>query len=353
MNKTVVIIIATTASFLVSCKKSYVEEEVFTSDQRVKSVSIMKPVQSSKQPSIIASGVLASEKEINFSFKIGGIVNKLNFEEGQTVKKGQLLAQLDLVEINAQALQAQNSYDKAKRDLTRVMNLYADTVATLEQRQDAETAASIAKASLDIAAFNLRYAGIVAPIEGKILRRYVEVDELVSPGQPIYSLGSSGTQGSQIIKIGIADKHVVRLNLADSANVRFDAFPQREYAASITEIAEEANPATGTFEIELTLNSFHQELKNGFVGYVQVFPSQKYNHYKIPITALVEGNQHTAYVFTTRDSVTVERKELKVAEIYGDFFIISKDQFSINDWLVTEGSSYLNDRDSIQIINFQ
>ena len=73
---------------------------------------------------VIGSGLINSDTEATLSFKIGGVIQKIFVEEGQKVTKGQLLAQLDLTEINAKVTQAKNANDKAKRDLTRVKNLY-------------------------------------------------------------------------------------------------------------------------------------------------------------------------------------------------------------------------------------
>lgn len=333
-----------------SCKKNYVETERLATSE-LKRVKVVK-LQESKEPMpITASGVLASEKEIAFSFKIGGIIDKLNYSKGDYVKRGRTLAQLELVEINAQVIQAQNGFDKAERDLARVENLYQDSVATLEQKQDATTALEIAKADLDIAKFNKRYANIIAPMDGKILSKRAEVGELVSPGQAIYILGSSGQKGTQVIKVGVADKQIVRLKSSDKASITFSAIPGSSFEAEVTEIAEEANPMTGTFDVELTLSQFHSELKNGFVGYVKIFPSASNPHYKIPMTALIEGDGQKASIFTSKDQKTVNKRLVQVSEIEGDFFTINSQQIEADEWLIMEGGAYLTDKDSVIVIN--
>ncbi|MEM8568042.1 MAG: efflux RND transporter periplasmic adaptor subunit [Bacteroidota bacterium] len=331
------------------CKKNYDKpsESLTATKKRVRMVQL----QESDEPlSITASGVLASETEVTFSFKIGGIIDRLRFEKGATIRKGQELARLDLVEINAQVVQAQNGFDKSVRDLQRVENLYRDTVATLEQVQDSRTAFEVAKATLEIAKFNQRYAKIISPIEGKVLKKMVEEGELVNPGQPVYEIGSTGQNGTQIIKVGVADKHVVKVKLGDKATLTFDAFPGKKFAARVSEIAEEANPFTGTFSIELTLDSFHKRLKNGFVGYVEIFPSVNDAHFKLPMTALIEGDGKGATVFTSKDRQTVQKREVQVQEIRSDFFTVNGQELSAGEWLVLEGGAYLSDRDSVVVI---
>jgi multidrug efflux system membrane fusion protein len=78
---------------------------------------------------IQAAGILSSKHILKLSFKTGGIISKIYVEEGAEVKKGQVIAELDMTEISAQVSQANLAFEKAKRDLERVKNLYNDTVA--------------------------------------------------------------------------------------------------------------------------------------------------------------------------------------------------------------------------------
>ena len=336
---------------LIGCKENYINNNESTAD-KVKKVRVqeLKPVE--KPMAIVASGLLASSSEMKLSFKVPGIVQQVNVDEGQYVKKGAVLATLNLSEINAQVLQARRSYEKTTRDLNRVNNLYQDTVATLEQVQDAQTAVDVAKAALDIATFNQRYSQILAPANGKILRRSVEPNELVNPGQSMFVFGGSGRNGAQVIKIGLADVDVVKLSSRDSASVTFDAFPEHTYKAFISEIAEAADPATGTFEVELTLSpGYYPELKNGFVGKVQLFPSDDRAYYQVPMAALIEGVDKEALVYLTKDKKTVVQEVLPVYSIHTDFFTVPVLDNDQPLWVVTEGGAYLSQNDTIQILN--
>ena len=75
------------------------------------------------------SGIVSASNEARPAFKTGGIIARILVEEGAFVRQGQLLATLNLTEINAQVQQANEAVSKSKRDLTRAKNLYADSVA--------------------------------------------------------------------------------------------------------------------------------------------------------------------------------------------------------------------------------
>ncbi len=349
MRKTVLIIPVLLVALFIGCKKEYVKE---TSKKNTdyKHVAVQPLTNLTGKQPVIATGTLLSKEEITLSFKIGGIVANLAVEQGNAIKNGQRLGNLNLTEINAQVVGAQKAYDKSVRDLERATNLYRDTVGTLEQKQNAKTATAIANSNLDIARFNRRYAILNAPITGKVLERYVEEGELVSPGQPIYKIGSSHTNGSQIVKLGLADKDIVKITMGDKAQVIFDAFTKVEFAGTITKISESSNPKTGLFEVELTLSAFAPELKNGFIGKVAIFPSNGLPSLKIPMNALVEGNEKQASIYYTQDNHTLTKAQVDVLEIKGDYFTVALSQLPKDARIITRGASFLKTNDSINII---
>ena len=297
---------------------------------------------------IITSGKLSSKAETKLSFKIGGIISQVFVEEGQRVKRGQMLAKLEQAEISAKVLQAKSAVDKWNRDLVRIQNLYKDSVATLEQVQNTETALEVAKSDLEIAQFNQKYATIYAPSNGKVLKRFAERQELVGAGMPVVLLAS--TSSAQVMRIGLADRDIVRLKLGDKAEIRFDAYPNEVFKAKVSELAESADPRTGTFEVELELLPNKQSLKSGFVGKAQIFSSEQVEYYQIPMNALVEATNERAFIFTiSADGKKAIRKVIHPENIGVDFFTVSAKNFPDIKKVVTDGNMYLEDGSAISV----
>src|SRR6478609_534214 len=167
---------------------------------------------------INSSGLISTEIESRLSFKTGGVISRIYVTEGQSVSAGQVLATLDLTEIDAQVSQSKNSLEKAKRDLGRAQRLYADSAATLEQVQNAETAFNVADESFRIASFNKRYATIHASSGGKVIKKFVNEGELVSGGTPVLMVNSSG-KNDWIVKVGLPDVDWVHVKRGDKARV--------------------------------------------------------------------------------------------------------------------------------------
>ena len=197
------------------------------------------------------SGSLASKTEMKLSFKTGGIISQIAVEEGQLVQKGQLLARLNLSEVDPMVDQARLALEKAERDLQRAQNLYNDSVTTLEQLQNARTAVDYARSQLKIAEFNLQYSQITAPTNGKILKKLAEEHEMIAPGYPLFLFSSS--ESDWVLRTVLSDVDVVKIQGNDSARIQFDAFPGKNYNAVVSEVAKASDPYTGTYKVELRL----------------------------------------------------------------------------------------------------
>jgi multidrug efflux system membrane fusion protein len=293
-------------------------------------------------------GRISSKKEIKLSFKIGGIIRKIYVDEGQAVKKGLLLARLDLSEIESQVQQARSAFEKAQRDLKRAKDLHKEKAMTLEQLQNVETAFQVAQSRLQAVEFNLRYSEIHAPSEGRILRRLMEENEMVSPGLPIFFFAS--TAGDWIVRAGVSDRDLVRLSLNDPAVVRFDAYPGEEFQAQVSEIVESADPMTGTFEVELNVDARDKKLVSGFVGQVDIFPSSVQMYAVIPIAGLVEAEGQKGFVFAV-DKITLKARKIPISIgfLFEDKVAVASGLEGISQ-VVTEGASYLIEGTQVQIV---
>jgi len=290
------------------------------------------------------SGRLTAKTESKLSFKTGGIIKRIYVDEGQSVKEGQLLAELNLAEIEPRARQAELALQKAKRDFERARNLYNDSVATLEQFQDAKTALEYAQSNAEIAKFNLDYSDIRAPGNGKILKRVSEANEIVGPGQPVFLFAS--TASSWVVRSNVTDKDIVHINLNDSATIEFDAYPGRTFFGRITETGNMADPYTGTYELEITMKEQPESLVSGFIVRVTVYPSRTAKKMiLIPAEALQEGNGIAGNVWLIKDGKPV-KQSIGIHSI-SDNGITVASGLTEGDEIITEGGEYV--RDGIEI----
>lgn len=294
-------------------------------------------------------GRVSSTKEMRLSFKISGIIQHIFVDEGQSVAGGRLLAGLDLSEIEPQVSQAKSAFDKAKRDLERVGNLYEEKAATLEQYQNVQTAFQVAESQLKVAEFNLRHSEIRAPSKGRILKRLVEENELVGAGMPVFIFAVTGKDW--IVRVGISDSDLVRVKIGDPARVIFDAYPGEVFPAQISQVVESADPFTGTYELELKLETGEKRLASGFVADVVITPTQKKTYFVIPVDALVEAEGERGYVFTVDSGTNLARRiPVDIGFLFDDKVAVISGLEDIPT-IITEGASYLSEGSEVRLLD--
>jgi RND family efflux transporter MFP subunit len=299
-----------------------------------------------------AVGVLAPRDEIRLSFKVGGVVDSVRVESGDTVRKGQLLAELKREEVDASLAQAVEGVEKARRDLERARQLRADEVATEEQVQDLTTAYKVARSGLDAARFNARFARIEAPADGIVFERMVEGGELVQPGQPVLVLGS--TASGWVVRVGLADRDLVRMESGAAAEVTIDAFPGRVFPGKVTRIGASADRLTGTFEIEIEVSPQGARFARGLVAKVALplaqLPDVASSATVVPVTALVDadGRRATVYVLDRAQNVA-RRKEVTLGPILGEQVIVTAGLVS-GEPVITDGAAWLTDGRAVRVV---
>lgn len=295
---------------------------------------------------ILAPGVVSSESEQRLAFKTGGVIQKLYVEEGSVVKPGQLLATLNLTEINAQVKQAEEAVAKAERDLARVKNLLADSVATKEQFQNATTAVEMAKQNVTIAKFNQGYSEIRATIGGKVLRKLMNEGELAGPGQPVFFVQSLAAN-DWVIKVGLADRDWARVRPGDRAEVRLDAYPGEVIATRISQVADMADPMTSTFKVEVRVPG-GRKLASGLIGQVALYPQQTGSKKAIPIEALVVSNANDGQVFV-HDNGIARLRRVQIAYLQGQSAILASGLENDRE-VITIGAAYLKDGQAVSVV---
>lgn len=324
------------------------------------------------RPTVYATGILASAEEAKLSFKTGGIIARIHVREGQKVRKGQLLAELQMDEIQAQAEQASLGEDQAQidldnarlalqlaeRDYRNVQGLYADSVATLEQLENVEVQLNNAKNQLaaaekglayraqgvEVAQFNVRYSKIVAPTDGIILRQFAEVNELVGPGSPVFYFGSQ--RQSQVLKVSITDKDIVHLNLGDTARLQFDAYPGTVFLGFVRELAGTAAPRTGTFPIEIELAPAEQQLMNGFIGSAMIQTSRREDLIAIPVDGLLRADQQQGEVMVVENGRTLKR-QVHIHHLEQEQLLL-RSGLQADEVIIVAGAGYLEEGDSVK-----
>lgn len=293
-------------------------------------------------------GRVEPDRSFILAFKTAGVVREITVQEGDVVTKGQTLARLDPRDVDAQLRQAQEQADKAARDLARVRQLNSKGFASQAALQDAQATAKATAAAAQAARSTKTYADIVAPADGVVLKRHIEANGVVAAGAPVLTI--SDTTESFVLAAGLADRDAVRVALADTASVTFDAFPGTVFKATLSEIGADADPRTGTFLVKLRIADEARILRSGLVGRATITPAQQVTAgLAIPIDAILEGHGSDAYVFVV-DPATGAAKHTRISlgRLSGGLVAVTAGLTS-GAQVVVDGAGYLTDGEKVAV----
>ncbi|MCC6927955.1 MAG: efflux RND transporter periplasmic adaptor subunit [Gemmatimonadaceae bacterium] len=312
-------------------------------------VDVEQVQRQSLAPPVIATGTLGGKEEVPLSFSTGGIIARILVEEGRAVRAGELLAELSPVPVSAEVAKAEQGRGKAERDLARVRALHRDSIATTEQLQDATTALAVAEQNLKAARFALDHSVVRAPSNGVVLRRLAEPNQVVGAGTAVLIVRTA--QRGVVLRAGLPDRDAVRVHLGDSAVVTFDALPGERYRGRVTQRASAASSLTGTYAVELALESRAEPLASGLIGRVEIRTRGEGSLPTLPLEALVEADGDSAAVFVVaRGSDRGTRRAVHIARIVGDRVALSSG-VEAGEWVVVRGAAYLDDETRIAVRN--
>jgi HlyD family secretion protein len=224
---------------------------------------------------LTVSGYIINRERIEISPRFMGVVNWIGVKKGDTVTNGQIVVLLDdtefkgrLQEAEGQLANARSALAKAELDLERIAKLARTDIESKQALDDARirvesTQAQItaAEGARDVAQAYVGWCTIRSPINGVVLEKLVDPNELVTP----QSFG--GTRGPSTALLAVADPKDLQveidMNEADLAKVSLgqkcrvspEAYSDKSYDGVVAEIAPEANRAKGTLQIKVQVRN--------------------------------------------------------------------------------------------------
>lgn len=296
-------------------------------------VSVSNPQIGTIVETIPANGKIQPVTEVKISPDVSGEIIRLNFQEGDTVSKGDLIIQIkqdvyisardraeaSLNAIKAQYLQQEAQFRQIGLTHERNASLYGKRTISLADFEKSQAEYDIAKSQLKAAEFNVKSAeaslkeaeenlvktNIYAPMTGTISKLNVEIGERV--------VGTSQMAGTEMLRIADLNKmevlvdvneiDIIRLTAGDTATIEIDAYPNRKFAGVVTQVANSAkNSGTAmtadqvtNFEVKVNILQHSYKdlmdkgnipLRPGMSASVSIQTAKRENIIKIPLQAI-------------------------------------------------------------------
>lgn len=193
--------------------------------------------------------------EVNITSRIAGRIKELSLLEGDHVKKGQLVCQIEDVDLRnqlaksrADLARAEANLAQAERDLARVKNLFAENVVATKTRDDALTSVQQSEAEVLSARSTVKFyedqladTQIKSPVDGVIVSKALEVGEWVTPGTPILTVDDLSTIWA---RVDVEETDLGTLYIGKSAQIELPTVPPQIFTGRIMAIGQEGQFAT-------------------------------------------------------------------------------------------------------------
>ncbi|MGE0464722.1 MAG: efflux RND transporter periplasmic adaptor subunit, partial [Vicinamibacterales bacterium] len=258
-------------------------------------------------------GNLIGEQTVDVAPKTGGRLQSINVQLGDRVRRNQVIAKLEDLEIVEQVKQARASMEVAKATIRqreadlkvaevnfeRSKNLFGRQLLAKQALDDAESRYLSAQAQLDLAKaqteqtgarleeleINLRNTTIVSPVDGFVGRRNVDPGAWVSQNAPVVSVVDIARLR---IVANVVEKDLRLVNAGDRAAVEVDAYPGETFNGRIARVSPVLDPATRTATMEVEIPNVDYRLKPGMYARVALTIEERENALLVPKVAVVD-----------------------------------------------------------------
>ena len=337
----------------------------WTDDQAVQTVQIIKMVSARKGSSLTLPGEVQAFSSAPIYAQVTGYMQKWYFDIGSKVKQGQLLAQIDPRSYQAALDQAKGTLARdsatlanARVDLTRYQTLAAQNAISAQQlaTQQANVNAQAGiveadKAQVAQASINLAYTRIIAPFDGTLTSRAVDVGNLVTAGTPSSAtpLFTVTDQSKLRLYIRVPQNYASYIRPGMTVSFTVPQHPNRVFKASLVASAGAVAASTGTVLVQFGLDNSDGALQPGAYAEVNFPLPAGANGVRLPATALMfrdEGMQ----VATVDANNRVKLKTIIIARDSGAFVDVASG-VSATDRIIDNPTDALQNGDEVRIAN--
>ena len=263
------------------------------------------------------------------AFRVSGELFELPVHAGQDVRRGQLLARLDPVNYQIAVDDRKARFELATSQFQRIKDLYNQQQVSQSQFDQARAELEIAKAALEAARTDLNYTHLKAPFSGVVGELYVDNHQPVAAGKPVVMLQ---VRDQLEVRLQLPENLMANIAASRGSNdalyqpeVEFEAMPGQRYLARYKEHNAQADKATGSYTVTLTLPRPPKlNLLPGMSASVHVDLNQVLSnvHHQIliPASAVFQDQQQTngsnqASVWTIKSDMTLAKRAIEVGEL--------------------------------------
>ena len=304
-------------------------------------VEVKKPAFHSFENSFSFLGTFDPFRQNMIGSDGAGKIIRLNFQEGDKIAAGQVLAKLDDEMLSIQLENAEINVEGQRNDDIRNSNLAKDNVISGVQLEKTKLALKSAETQVKQIKKQLKNTTIIAPFSGVVTKKMIDLGSVVNPGMPVLELTDIS---SLKLNISVPERDILKFKVGQQVNVFADVYANKPFAGKVSNISVKAD-ASHNFKVEVLIqNNSSNPLMAGMYGSVKLENSKTLNALSIPRKALL-GSSKSPKVFVVKNG-KAKIISFTAGTSDGEFIEVI-DGLSKNDQVVVKGQINIQNNSNV------
>lgn len=284
-------------------------------------------------------GIVEESEATSVSFTSMGVVKRVLVSEGQTVGRGQLIAEMDDTQARNLLSGAEAQMSQANDALKRYKMLYDNGSLPEVKWVEVQSKVAQAKSQLEIAQKNLKDCKLTAPVAGIIGKKMVGAGETALPSQTVVTiLDISNVK----VKVAIPEVEMSGITANTPTMIKVEA-ANKEISGGKIEKGIQADALTHTYDIRINVQNDDRKLLPGMVANVSLIPTNDdKNYYNVPITSVQKKVDGSLFVWVVDKDNTAHRQAVSIGDTMGNRISITHG-INSGDRIVIEGYQKLSE----------
>lgn len=287
-------------------------------------------------------------REVEIIGRVQGLLQQLLVEEGDRVKKGQVLAELDKSELIISRREAAARLENNRAIHQRTLKMLEQQLISQEALDNSKYLYETAKTQLEQAELNLQYATITSPFSGVITSRLVDQGEMIRVSTVMFLLAD---MDKLLARVYVPEKELARISLGNRVRLESEMFPSETFGGLVEMISPVVDAATGTVKVTVRVSENRDKLKPGMFCSSYILTETHENSLAISRKALVPDVEDTE-VYVVEDDGVARLRKITVGIEQGDTLEVLAG-LEDGDQVVLVGKEALRDGSPVRLINQQ
>ncbi|MDD7911548.1 efflux RND transporter periplasmic adaptor subunit [Pseudovibrio exalbescens] len=293
-------------------------------------------------------GFVEANQGVYVSSEVSGTVTDINFENGDTVKAGDVLVSLDSSVQRAELKVQEVQLPSVEANYNRQLTLFRDQTVSEKAMQDAQSNFEALKARIGTLQTEIAQREIKAPFSGKLGIRSIDLGQYVHAGDNFVRLEDLSVMR---VRFSIEQADLSKISLGQEVNLTVVSYPGRVYVGKINAIEPIVSGSTGLVTVQATVPNDDRSLRGGMFASVQVREKDLDKQFVVPQTAIVFALYGDSVFVqeTNEDKPRARQVTIKVLQRNGSDALVTGD-LKFGDAVVTSGAQNLSNNAAIKVV---